>query len=66
MREALLLAQQAASLREVPVGAVLELNGRIVASAHNQSDTLVRPSLSPLSCSDARLTRSPRLPTHTA
>ena len=42
MREALALAQQAAAAGEVPVGAVLELRGQVVATAHNQSDATVR------------------------
>ena len=42
MRQALALAQRAAAAGEVPVGAVLELRGQVVATAHNQSDTTVR------------------------
>lgn len=43
MREALDLATRAAAAGEVPVGAVLEFRGQVVASAHNLSDTSVRP-----------------------
>ena len=35
MREAILLAKEAAALGEVPVGAVLVIDGRIIARAHN-------------------------------
>lgn len=36
MREALLLARQAATVDEVPVGAVVECDGKIVGSGFNQ------------------------------
>ncbi len=36
MREALLLARQAAALDEVPVGAVVERDGKIVGRGYNQ------------------------------
>lgn len=40
MEEALRLAQRAAEAGEVPVGAVIVHEGRIVARAHNQVETL--------------------------
>ncbi len=40
MREALRLAQMAANADEVPVGAVIVREGRIIARAHNQVETL--------------------------
>jgi hypothetical protein len=42
MRQALQLAHAAAAAGEVPVGAVLEHEGRVLALAHNQSAALVR------------------------
>jgi hypothetical protein len=42
MRQALQLARAAASAGEVPVGALLEHEGRVLALAHNQSAALVR------------------------
>jgi len=41
MREALDLAKRAAAAGEVPVGAVLEYRGRVIATAHNLNDTSV-------------------------
>ena len=40
MREALLLAQQATSSGEVPVGAVVVLGNQIIAKAHNRVEEL--------------------------
>jgi len=40
MREALRLAQMAANADEVPVGAVIVRDGRIIARAHNQVELL--------------------------
>jgi len=40
MRQALLQAQQAANSGEVPVGAVVACKGRIIARAHNLTETL--------------------------
>jgi tRNA(adenine34) deaminase len=40
MREALRLAQMAANADEVPVGAVIVRENRIIARAHNQVETL--------------------------
>jgi tRNA(adenine34) deaminase len=37
MREALALAAQAGALGEVPVGAVVQLDGRTIAGAHNET-----------------------------
>ncbi len=39
MREALLEAQKAAELGEVPIGAVIVRNGEIIARAHNERET---------------------------
>lgn len=39
MREALRLAREAARLEEVPVGAVIECDGRIVGSGYNRTRT---------------------------
>lgn len=36
MREALLMARQAATMDEVPVGAVVELDGKIIGRGYNQ------------------------------
>ena len=40
MQQALVQAQAAVECDEVPVGAVIELDGRIIAAAHNQCITL--------------------------
>lgn len=40
MREAIIEAKKAAAADEVPVGAVLECGGEIIARAHNQSERL--------------------------
>ncbi|MDE5796170.1 MAG: nucleoside deaminase [Muribaculaceae bacterium] len=40
MREALAEAQQAGEAGEVPVGAVIALNGRVIARGHNLTETL--------------------------
>lgn len=40
MREALVQAQMAAERDEVPIGAVVECGGRIIARAHNLTETL--------------------------
>lgn len=44
MTEAILLAEKAGSLREVPVGAVITHEGRIVGRGHNQVETLGDPT----------------------
>ncbi len=44
MQKALAEAQQAASEDEVPVGAVIVLDGRVIASAHNQREQLHDPT----------------------
>lgn len=44
MREALRLAEQAAAVGEVPVGAVVVADGSIIAAAHNQRETLRDPT----------------------
>lgn len=44
MQEALLAAEKAASLGEVPVGAVLVHDNRIIATAHNEPITQQDPS----------------------
>jgi tRNA(adenine34) deaminase len=44
MRAAMELAQQAAALDEVPVGAVIVREGRMVAAAHNQREQLRDPT----------------------
>ena len=44
MREALKQARQAAENNEVPVGAVIAHEGRIIAKAHNQVETLRDPT----------------------
>ncbi len=44
MREAIKLAQMAAQQDEVPVGAVIAHNNKIIARAHNQVETLKDPT----------------------
>jgi tRNA(adenine34) deaminase len=44
MTEAILLAEKAGSLREVPVGAVITHEGRIVGRGYNQVETLGDPT----------------------
>jgi tRNA(adenine34) deaminase len=44
MREALKEAERALSVDEVPVGAVIVNQGRIIARAHNQKETLRDPT----------------------
>lgn len=44
MRQALEQAKQAAALGEVPVGAVVVHNDSVIASAHNQRETLRDPT----------------------
>jgi tRNA(adenine34) deaminase len=44
MAMALDLARQAAEIGEVPVGAVIEYQGRIIAAAHNQREQLHDPT----------------------
>lgn len=44
MQQALSLAEQAASQGEVPVGAVLTLDERVIATAHNQPIALHDPT----------------------
>ena len=44
MQEALLEAKKAEEKAEIPVGAVLVLDGKIIARAHNQTITLNDPS----------------------
>jgi tRNA(adenine34) deaminase len=44
MRQALVQAQQAFDAEEVPVGAVVVLNGRIIARGHNQVERLNDPT----------------------
>jgi tRNA(adenine34) deaminase len=44
MRQALGLAQQAASEDEVPVGALVVHKGRVIASAYNQREQLADPT----------------------
>lgn len=44
MRQALVLAQQAAIEDEVPVGAVILHRGRIIATAYNQREQLADPT----------------------
>lgn len=44
MQAAIALAQQAASRGEVPVGAVVVHEGRIIASAHNLTETTCDPT----------------------
>ncbi len=39
MKEALALAKEAAERGEVPVGAVIVCNGKIIAAAHNEKET---------------------------
>ena len=45
MREALLLAQRAYDMGEVPVGAVIVRNGEIIASGHNLTETSKDPTM---------------------
>ncbi|HBT77951.1 MAG TPA: tRNA adenosine(34) deaminase TadA [Planctomycetaceae bacterium] len=44
MREAMLLAGTAAGENEVPVGAVVVKNGRVIAADHNRRETLRDPT----------------------
>ncbi len=44
MREALKLAKQAAGEDEVPVGAVIAYQNKVIARAHNQVETLKDPT----------------------
>ena len=44
MREALAAAERAGGAGEVPVGAIVVVGGRIVATAHNQRETLSDPT----------------------
>lgn len=44
MQKALVQAQQAMAIDEVPVGAVIVLDGRIIAAAHNQREQLRDPT----------------------
>ena len=44
MQKALLQAQEAFSEQEVPVGAVIVHQGRVIAAAHNQRETLKDPT----------------------
>lgn len=44
MRQALTQAEQALAKEEVPVGAVILHNGRIIAAAHNQREALHDPT----------------------
>ncbi len=44
MREALLEAEKALSLGEVPIGAVIEKNGRIIGRGHNKTETSKDPT----------------------
>lgn len=44
MEEALFMAEQAANLGEVPVGAVVVLEGQIIARAHNLVETTNDPT----------------------
>ncbi len=44
MREALALAKRAQVLDEVPVGAIVVQNGKIIASAHNEKETNADPT----------------------
>ncbi len=44
MREALELARRARRVGEVPVGAVVEIDGRVVGRGHNGSVTLNDPT----------------------
>ncbi len=44
MREAIRLAEKSASLGEVPVGCVVELNGRIIGKGHNLTMKMDDPS----------------------
>ena len=44
MRRALVEARTALDIEEVPVGAVIVHEGRIVAAAHNQRETLLDPT----------------------
>ena len=40
MREALIEAQRAGEAGEVPVGAIIAINGRVIARGHNLTETL--------------------------
>ncbi|MEI8213252.1 MAG: tRNA adenosine(34) deaminase TadA [Planctomycetota bacterium] len=44
MRQALVLAQQAAEEDEVPVGAIIVHQGRVIAGAYNQREQLADPT----------------------
>jgi tRNA(adenine34) deaminase len=44
MKQALAEAKQAAAKGEVPVGAIIVCNGRIIARAHNQTECLNDPT----------------------
>ena len=44
MREALRQAEQAAAEKEIPVGAVAVLNGRILGRGHNRTEALQDPT----------------------
>jgi tRNA(adenine34) deaminase len=44
MKEALLEAKEAYKKGEIPVGAVLVINGQIISRAHNQKETTLDPS----------------------
>lgn len=44
MNRAMRLAQQAADAGEVPVGALIVLDGRIIGQAHNQTELLKDPT----------------------
>lgn len=44
MRQALLAAEKAAQMGEVPVGAVVVVGGEVVASAHNERETTNDPT----------------------
>jgi tRNA(adenine34) deaminase len=44
MRQALLAAERAAQMGEVPVGAVVVVGGEVVASAHNERETTNDPT----------------------
>ncbi len=44
MRQALVEAQRAAAMGEVPVGALIVADGTVIAAAHNQRETLLDPT----------------------
>ncbi len=44
MRQALIEAQKAESKGEIPIGAVIVCEGRIIARGHNQTETLKDPT----------------------